>query len=711
MMWKKSFLTLLIISQFGWAKTTTPAQKMWTETEVAALRQQWETEQKNHNAELQAQRSNFLQLETLLKSAERTGTLSAATLKLAEQLRASLTHYPLTEEADWAVMKAKLKAKQVTLAALAQFIERYPQLAKRNKLDQLPFNWLYQQQKFTDLVEYGKNTPATGIVAQCQLFAAQYQLLAEKEQINPELAQSQTSPDSAEMAQLLADFDLFWLGKMNGLEANYWKANGTLPNECSNIESYWRDRGFQTTDKIKQKAVDLFNVGSTKGLETLRLNSQNPDLINWLEAVQKLLTSPQNLQNFAENQPLDAPNKAIMLAAFPKFIRTLSEQTANPTFLPYQNWAEKWQLTANEQQEWRKLFISRLFDNEDPSFQLWRDEQLKMLKEDSLTERRLRTAIFQQNDITSWLALLSSEAQAKLEWRYWQAKAETNKEKQRQQWQSLSQERGFYAMLAAQMLNKPYQFAFPTAPSLTEAQRQKFAVALSRIQELRELKRFNAARIAWIELLQAVDFNEKLALSEFALQQNWFDLSVEGTIQAKAWDYLPLRLPNAYADWFAINLTDKSITQTFAMAIARQESAWNFQAASHANAIGLMQMLGSTAKQTATTAQLPYNNENDLYDPFSNIMLGTAHLAELNAKYPNNRILIAAAYNAGAQRVERWLARANQRLAMDEFIATIPFLETRGYVQNVLTYDYYYQLLQKEKQPIMFYTEEFDRKY
>ena len=45
--------------------------------------------------------------------------------------------------------------------------------------------------------------------------------------------------------------------------------------------------------------------------------------------------------------------------------------------------------------------------------------------------------------------------------------------------------------------------------------------------------------------------------------------------------------------------------------------------------------------------------------------------------------MIASAYNAGASRVEKWLARANGKLAMDEFIASIPFFETRGYVQNV----------------------------
>ena len=84
---------------------------------------------------------------------------------------------------------------------------------------------------------------------------------------------------------------------------------------------------------------------------------------------------------------------------------------------------------------------------------------------------------------------------------------------------------------------------------------------------------------------------------------------------------------------------------------------------------------------------------------------------ELNAKYPNNRILIASAYNAGASRVEKWLARANGKLAMDEFIASIPFFETRGYVQNVLTYDFYYQNLQNKEKLQTFSKEEYDRLY
>lgn len=726
-MWKKSYLALCLVSPLVLAANPSPS-KAKTETPPAASiniadwEKGWKQAQQLEQQTRLMQRANFLQLESLLKAAEQQKTLSENTLMLITQLRNTLVGYPLFEDAEWALVKAKMKSDTLTDEELNEFIKTYPQIAKRNQLAQRPFETFYQQQKWAELLAYGKTTAATSLLNQCRLFSAQYQLLAEQLQVNPELAQAtQTNePSSAEMDKLLTKFDQFWQGNKienndfwltpSSIEPNYWKTNGQLPNECAGIEAYWRDQGLRTAEKIRTKAVNFFQLDAKQGLTELLTQTQEPDLQSWLMAVQKLQNEPSSLQTFVENQPLTPENKELVLAAFPKMIRSLNEQMPNPSFSSYQQWADKWQLSVQEQREWKISFISRLFDNQDPVFQLWRDEQLQELKADNLTERRLRMAILQQSNLETWLALLSDEAKNKLEWRYWQAKI-LPKEAQQKIWGELAKERGFYPMLAAQQLGKPYQVQMLNVAPLNDEQKQQWKQPLDRIAELRELNRFTQAKTAWIDLLQAVNFEEKLALSEFALGQNWYDLAVEGTIQAKAWDYIPLRLPNAYADWFAMNLQGKAVTQTFAMAIARQESAWNPQARSHANAIGLMQMLPSTASNTAKANQLIYTGERDLTEPFRNIMLGTTHLNELNEKYPKNRILISSAYNAGANRVTRWLERANGRLAMDEFIASIPFFETRGYVQNVLTYDYYYQLLQGVANPKMFNEEEWGRKY
>ena len=721
-MWKKSYLALCLATPLVWANNPKPHSSTETQNIATINIADWEKGWKQAQQTRLMQRNNFLQLEGLLKASEQQKNLSPNILALVQQLQMTLVGYPLYEDAQWALVRAKIKANILTDEELQQFITQYPNIAKRNQLAQRPFETLYQQQKWAELLAYGRTVSATSVLNQCRLFSAQFQLLAEQLQINPEAAQANQTAESnsEEMSKLLTKFDQFWQGNNpennnfwlmpSNVEPNYWKTNGQLPSECAGIEAYWRDQNLRTPEKIKQKAVNFFHLEAKQGLANLFTQTQDPELQTWLTAVQALQYNPSNLQNFIENQPLTAENKQIVLAVFPKWINTLSEQMPNPSFALYQQWADKWQLSADEIRDWKIGFISRLFDHSDPSFQLWRDTQLKELKADNLTERRLRMAIWQQSDLKPWLALLSEEGKNKAEWRYWQAKT-LPKEEQQKVLAILAKERGFYPMLAAEQLGQAYQVEMPTVAPLTDLQKSQWKQPLERIAELRELNRMAQAKTAWIELLQAIDFEEKLAISQFALEQNWYDLAVEGTIQAKAWDYIPLRLPNAYSNWFAMNLQGKPITQTFAMAIARQESAWNPQARSHADAIGLMQMLPSTASNTAKVNELIYTGERDLIEPFRNIMLGTVHLAELNEKYPQNRILIASAYNAGQNRVTRWLDRAGGRLAMDEFIASIPFLETRGYVQNVVTYDYYYQLLQGVEKRRMFNPEEIERKY
>lgn len=424
---------------------------------------------------------------------------------------------------------------------------------------------------------------------------------------------------------------------------------------------------------------------------------------------QNPVENPKQLAEIIKNSNPSTLDKSVLIDAFPRYLKTLSEQIENPNFELYQQWGDTWQLSEDEIKQWKTAFLNRFFDNENADFQKWRDEQIRQLQTDNLTERRLRMAIWQKTDLSPWLNSLTTEGKAKQEWRYWEAKQDISKNIEKLT--ALSKERGFYPMLAAAQLKQAYKVDFPVAPSFNVEEQLPFEQVFAMIRELRELGRNGLAKQRWRILLDNADFTTQLKLAEYAENQQWFELAVDASIVAKAWDYLSLRLPNAYSEYFNAALQNLNISKTFAMAIARQESAWNPMAQSSANARGLMQLLPSTAKLTAENNQLPYQGEQDLFKPLNNILLGTAHLNELNGKYPNNRILIAAAYNAGANRVEKWLSRANGKLALDEFVASIPFYETRGYVQNVVTYDFYYQILQNKENPQIFSQEELNRLY
>jgi soluble lytic murein transglycosylase len=123
-------------------------------------------------------------------------------------------------------------------------------------------------------------------------------------------------------------------------------------------------------------------------------------------------------------------------------------------------------------------------------------------------------------------------------------------------------------------------------------------------------------------------------------------------------------------------------------AIARQESAFDPKAVSHAGAMGLMQMIASTARRTAERVGVPFEAGRMTADPIFNAQLGAAHLGDLLVEQRNSLILTFAAYNAGGKRVREWIAAngdpRNANVDPIDWIEMIPIAETRNYVQRVM---------------------------
>lgn len=152
-----------------------------------------------------------------------------------------------------------------------------------------------------------------------------------------------------------------------------------------------------------------------------------------------------------------------------------------------------------------------------------------------------------------------------------------------------------------------------------------------------------------------------------------------------AWEKSTLPLwtagyPVAYTGLVAQNAAANSLSEGFVYALIRAESGFSPAIKSHAGAIGLMQMMPATAKQTAR--EKGAFNVKRLTVPEYNIRLGTRHLRDLMQQYDGDVINVAAAYNAGASAVERW-RKSMQSLKKDEFIENIPYQETRDYVKKV----------------------------
>ena len=117
--------------------------------------------------------------------------------------------------------------------------------------------------------------------------------------------------------------------------------------------------------------------------------------------------------------------------------------------------------------------------------------------------------------------------------------------------------------------------------------------------------------------------------------------------------------------------------------LIRQESEFNAQALSRANAVGLMQLLPKTGKTVAKQVKLKKYSAPQLYTPAVNLQLGTRYFKDMVDKYNGQFEYALAAYNAGSDRVGDWLGQGHYR-DPQEFVESIPFTETREYVQAIL---------------------------
>lgn len=146
---------------------------------------------------------------------------------------------------------------------------------------------------------------------------------------------------------------------------------------------------------------------------------------------------------------------------------------------------------------------------------------------------------------------------------------------------------------------------------------------------------------------------------------------------------LVMSYPLLYWDLIRSHAQQAGLDPFLVAALVRQESHFSAASVSQAGAVGLMQLMPSTAAQVALKEGLPAMSPADLKDPQTNLRLGVRHLAELAAKWRYDWARVLAGYNAGPEAVRKWAAR-RPSAETDEFVESITFPETKDYVKKVL---------------------------
>ncbi len=138
------------------------------------------------------------------------------------------------------------------------------------------------------------------------------------------------------------------------------------------------------------------------------------------------------------------------------------------------------------------------------------------------------------------------------------------------------------------------------------------------------------------------------------------------------------------------NTSLRGLDPLFIGALVMAESGWNPRAFSRVGARGLMQLMPETGRRAAHSVGMDLSSDDQLFDVSLNLRLGIAHFRDLLQRFDRQLPLVVASYNAGEEQVSRWWAQRGGQ-DMEEFIANIPFRETRRYVQRVFVYYAEYQ--------------------
>ncbi|MCG6888881.1 MAG: transglycosylase SLT domain-containing protein [Gammaproteobacteria bacterium] len=276
------------------------------------------------------------------------------------------------------------------------------------------------------------------------------------------------------------------------------------------------------------------------------------------------------------------------------------------------------------------------------------------------------------------------------EWQYWLSRsmeAEGQLSGSLTLLEQLSGKSSYYGFLAADKLKREYLIEQENAAS-TGVDEDAFLAEnphMLRARELFFLDRLVDAKREWFQALRYLDQDQIKQAATLASRWQWHDSAIRTVAKTKHRSDYSLRFPMPYKQQVLENAQARELDPSLIYGVMRRESLFDPLARSSVGALGLMQLMPSTARRVASSLGMKRPRKSDILSVENNIRFGTQYLRNVMNRFDNNVALAAAAYNAGPGNVKKWLPR-EQTMSADLWVETVPFKETRNYVQAVLAY-------------------------
>ncbi|MDD9194664.1 transglycosylase SLT domain-containing protein [Aliivibrio sp. S3MY1] len=479
-----------------------------------------------------------------------------------------------------------------------------------------------------------------------------------------------------------------------------WMNGKSVSNACNELFSYW-SKAERTDEDILLRAL-------------LAVDSRNSSLITYLR---KLVSTEQSRDTLTEMGRLyKDPNKLIMLfetkedtpfnrAYAQTMFKHLARNDITKTYSTFQFLITHFEFEKGEFQSGLECAAIRLLEAKDQEVIEWRDQIFEQSNNDEALEQRIRLAIrkAQWRDIQYWILGLSEQKASSYRWQYWLGRSEIelgDRLSGEARLKRILGERHFYSIAAAISLNREIRYPIANVEIDTE-QLSIYQSEINRVNELLNLGKEAPAKSQWRHLINRVPTKDKTLLTAYAKAQQWHAFTHDATLVGELWDYIELRFPVRYYDLFEYYGKKHNVDTISLLSLTRQESSFEPLSHSFAGALGLMQVLPSTARYITDKYDISYQQRSELLDVEKNIEIGSRYLSHLLNRYDQNRVIAYAAYNAGPTMAAVWRRQTSPNIDIFAYIEGISFKETRVYVKNILMFEMYYREIIGHKAPFL----------
>lgn len=467
-----------------------------------------------------------------------------------------------------------------------------------------------------------------------------------------------------------------------------WLIGADQPASCDALFELMKNNGVLNEEDVWARMRLAFQANRITVARTVtRYLSENIDASR-LKQFDKVYENPQRMLEKRQIGLNSRVGRELALYALERVVRSQPALGADL-------WAKMRDSFNRDEQRyaWGRIALHAARRHDPQALDLFRKADGVVLDAEQLAwQARAALRVADWDALLGVVAGMQQSQQDEAAWRYWKARAlkeKNNVAAANALLVPLAKERSFYGLLAEEEMGDTMR-APPVSyrASDGDVSAVKALPGIQRALELYLLDMRWEAKSEWLQAIRSFDDKQLIAAAELAFRQEWYDVAINTADKTALTHDFALRYPMPYRETMEAYVRDNQLDEAWVYGLIRQESRFVNIARSGVGASGLMQVMPATAKWIAKRMGMGDYHPGLINRVDTNIQLGTYYLRHVLDEMNGQPLMATAAYNAGPGRPKRWAAEKALEGAV--YAETIPFTETRDYVQKVMANAHFY---------------------